>query len=213
MPTLIRSNRLEAFSDGVMSIIITIMVLEFKVPRASNLADLKQLIPIFVSYVLSFITVAIYWNNHHHLFRAAEEINGKVMWANMNLLFWLSLLPFTTAWMGQNQFTKWPVFVYGIVVLCCGLAYNILTRCLLTIHSKESVLVSAMTKNNKEVYTIGLYASGVAFSFVNPLISLGLYFAVAILWFIPDTRIEEQIKEMQHHVDEEENEQGEILKD
>lgn len=195
MSLQLKSNRLEAFSDGVLAIIITIMVLEFKVPKATELSALIPLIPVFISYALSFIIIAIYWNNHHHLFIAVESINGKVMWANMNLLFWISLLPFATAWMGENNFTKWTVFIYGVVLLGCGIAYYILTLTLIKIHDKESMLVTAINKNKKEQITTVLNLAGLGCCFINPYISLVIYFGVVILWIIPDRRIEEEMEE------------------
>ncbi len=189
----LKSNRLEAFSDGVLAIIITIMVLEFKIPKTTELSSLAPMLPVFVSYILSFITIAIYWNNHHHLFSAVETINGKVMWANMMLLFWLSLLPFATAWMGENNFTKWPVFVYGLIVICCGLSYFLLTKALMKIHDNESALVLAITKNKKEQFTILIYLCGIGACFFNPFIALGIYFIATLLWFIPDRRIEQEM--------------------
>jgi uncharacterized membrane protein len=200
MAIQIKSNRLEAFSDGVLAIIITIMVLEFQVPKTAELKSLIPLLPVFISYILSFINLAIYWNNHHHLFSAVEAINGKVMWANMNLLFWLSLLPFATAWMGENKFTKWPVFVYGIVLLGCGVAYFILTKILINIHERDSALVIAIAKNKREQLTIFIYLFGVGSSLFYPYLALGIYFAVTFLWIIPDKRIE---KEMEQHIEEE----------
>ena len=189
----LKSNRLEAFSDGVLAIIITIMVLEFEVPRTTELRSLVPILPVFLSYFLSFMMVAIYWNNHHHLFSAVESINGKVMWANMGLLFWLSLLPFATAWMGENKFTKWPVFVYGVVLMGCGLAYYVMTLMLIKIHKNDSALVMAVTKNKKEQVTIFIYIVGLAACFINAYISLLIYFGIAIFWIIPDKRIEEKM--------------------
>ena len=187
------SRRIEAFSDGVLAIIITIMVLEFKVPKGGGLVMLKTLLPIFISYVLSFIYIGIYWNQHHHLFQAVDNINGKIMWANLNLLFWLSLIPFTTSWMGQNQFTLWPVILYGIILMMCAISYSLLTKFLLKLHHKESALVKAITKTKKELFTLFIYAAAIPLAFVNPFISLVLYFAVAVYWFKPDGRIEEEM--------------------
>ena len=208
MSLQIKSNRLEAFSDGVLAIIITIMVLEFKVPKVAELSSLIPLVPVFISYILSFITIAIYWNNHHHLFSAVESIDGKVMWANMNLLFWLSLLPFATAWMGENKFTKWPVFVYGVVLLGCGLAYFILTKVLIGIHKKDSALVIAIANNKKEQFTVLIYLLGVGSSLIYPYLAFSIYFAVTLLWFIPDKRIE---KELEEQIGEENSERENTL--
>ena len=185
-----RKNRLEAFSDGVLAIIITIMVLEMKVPHGGEINDIKALLPLFVSYILSFVNIGLYWNNHHHLFQAVEKVDGKVLWANTHLLFWLSLLPFATAWMGENHFSQWPVVLYGAVLLMCGTAYFILEKTLLRLHKRESLLHRAIKNNLKEKLSVFLYCAAVALAFTNSYISLGLYFVVAVMWFIPDKRIE-----------------------
>jgi len=183
-------GRLEAFSDGVIAILITIMVLELKVPHEANLAALRPLIPIFLSYVLSFIYLGIYWNNHHHLLQAVRQINGNVLWANLHLLFWLSLIPFVTGWTGENHFAALPVAFYGIVLLCAGIAYYILSRVLITHHGKDSTLAMAIGRDFKGKISLVIYALGIALSFVNSWLAFMLYVLVAIMWLIPDRRIE-----------------------
>ena len=183
-------GRLEAFSDGVLAIIITIMVLEMKVPHGSDLAALKPLLPVFISYVLSFIYLGIYWNNHHHLMHIVHKVTGTVLWSNIHLLFWLSLIPFTTAWMGENNFSFWPVVLYGVVLLMAAIAYYILAHCLTNVHGKDSALAQALGKDRKGIISIILYALGIGFSFLNSWIGFSLYVAVAVIWFIPDKRIE-----------------------
>ena len=188
-------GRLEAFSDGVLAIIITIMVLEIKVPHGDMPEDLKPLLPIFMSYVLSFIYIGIYWNNHHHLMQVVHKVNGAVLWSNIHLLFWLSLVPFATAWMGENHFSKWPVILYGFILLMAGVAYYILAHCLTSIHGKESTLAKAIGKDKKGVLSVVLYIAGiVASAFINPWIGFSIYVIVAAMWFIPDRRIEKKIK-------------------
>ena len=183
-------GRLEAFSDGVMAIIITIMVLELVAPEEPDLAALVPLVPTFLSYALSFIFIGIYWNNHHHLFQAAENVNGSVLWANMHLLFWLSLVPFATAWMGETNFAAMPVALYGIVLLLAAVAYYLLSRALVTLHGEDSVLAGAIGSDFKGRASLVIYLVGIALALVNPWLSCGLYVLVAILWFIPDRRIE-----------------------
>jgi len=186
-------GRLEAFSDGVLAIIITIMVLEMKVPHGSDLAALKPLLPVFISYVLSFIYLGIYWNNHHHLMHIVHKVTGTVLWSNIHLLFWLSLIPFTTAWMGENNFSFWPVVLYGVVLLMAAIAYYILAHCLTNVHGKDSALAQALGKDRKGIISIILYALGIGFSFLNSWIGFSLYVAVAVIWFIPDKRIEKKM--------------------
>jgi uncharacterized membrane protein len=183
-------GRLEAFSDGVIAIIITIMVLEIKVPHGADLAALRPLIPVFLSYILSFLYVGIYWNNHHHLFQAVQYVNGRVLWANMHLLFWLSLFPFATGWMGENHFAPMPVSLYGVVLLAAASAYFILTRTLLAHHGKDSTLAIALGRDFKGKVSLAIYAFAIPLSFVHPLAACGLYILVAIIWLIPDRRIE-----------------------
>jgi len=186
-------GRLEAFSDGVFAIIITIMVLELKVPHDEQLSSLQPLIPVFISYVLSFIYIAIYWNNHHHMLHAANHINGKILWANVHLLFWLSLFPFVTGWMGENHFGKWPVASYGLIAFMAGFAYYILARLLVKLHGKESILGIAIGKDWKGKISLVIYAAGIGLSFLNSWLGLAMYVLVAALWFIPDKRIEKQL--------------------
>lgn len=188
-----KTGRLEAFSDGVIAIIITIMVLEFQVPDEFALAALRPLVPIFLSYVLSFIYIGIYWNNHHHLFQAAEQVSGNVLWANLHLLFWLSLVPFATAWMDESSFAPWPTALYGVILFMAGLAYFILTRVLLARHDKGSKLAGALRNNVKERLSLVFYLIAIGLAFVNSWFSLGLYTFVALTWFIPDQRIEKRV--------------------
>ncbi|MFB2892210.1 TMEM175 family protein [Aerosakkonemataceae cyanobacterium BLCC-F50] len=183
-------GRLEAFSDGVLAIIITIMVLELKVPHEADLAALRPLIPVFLSYVLSFIYLGIYWNNHHHLLQAVRHVNGNVLWANLHLLFWLSLVPFVTGWTGENHLAALPVASYGIVLFCAAIAYYILSRVLIAHHGKDSTLAKAIGGDFKGKISMVIYALGIALSFVNTWLAFLLYVSVAIMWLIPDRRIE-----------------------
>jgi uncharacterized membrane protein len=186
-------GRLEAFSDGVIAIIITIMVLELKVPHGAGFDSLGPLIPIFLSYVLSFVYVGIYWNNHHHMFHAAQKVSGAVLWANLHLLFWLSLIPFVTAWMDENEFAAAPVALYGTVLLMAAIAYYGLARCLVAVNGKDSQLATAVGKDRKGRISIVIYAVGIASTMASPWIGLLLYVSVAAIWFIPDRRIEATI--------------------
>ena len=188
-------GRLEAFSDGVIAIIITIMVLEMKVPHGEDLAALAPLIPVLLSYVLSFAFVGIYWNNHHHLLHATRRVNGPVLWANLHLLFWLSLVPFVTGWMGENHFARIPVALYGGVLLMCSIAFEILLGRLIALHGVDSDLGHAIGRDKKGKISTALYAAAIALAFASEWIALGLYVAVAMLWFIPDRRIEKTLKE------------------
>lgn len=181
--------RLEAFSDGVIAIIITIMVLEIKVPEGIDLATLKPLIPKFISYVLSFIYVGIYWNNHHHLLHAVKRINGKILWANLFFLFWLSLFPVAAGWMGENHFALWPVIVYGIVLFLAAIGYTILVI-VIKGNGENSLIVEAIGNDSKGKFSLLFYIAGIGLSFINPWIGLLMYFIVACIWFIPDKRIE-----------------------
>jgi uncharacterized membrane protein len=183
-------GRLEAFSDGVIAILITIMVLELKVPHEANLEALRPLIPVFLSYVLSFIYLGIYWNNHHHLFQAARHVNGSVLWANLHLLFWLSLIPFVTGWMGENNFDALPVAFYGAVLLLAAIAYFILTRILVAHHGEDSTLAMAVGRDFKGKVSLVIYAVAILLSFVNSWFACILYTLVAVMWLIPDRRIE-----------------------
>jgi uncharacterized membrane protein len=186
-------NRLEAFSDGVLAISITIMVLEMKVPHGEGLAVLRPLVPVFLSYVLSFIYVGIYWNNHHHLFHAVRQVNGGVLWANLHLLFWLSLIPFVTGWVGENRFSALPAAVYGVVMLMAGAAYYILTRVLIRCHERNSSLAVAVGDDCKGKVSMLLYSAAIPLSFWSRGIAFGLYAAVAALWLVPDRRIEKAV--------------------
>ncbi|SEN88642.1 Uncharacterized membrane protein [Mucilaginibacter gossypiicola] len=183
-------GRLEAFSDGVIAIIITIMVLELKVPHEESLEALKPLIPVFLSYLLSFVYVGIYWNNHHHTMQAVRSINGKILWANLHLLFWLSLIPFVTAWMGENHLTQWPVFFYGIVLIMNGIAYRILALSLIKHHGENSLIAQAFGNDFKGKISVALYAVAIICTWLNPTISVIIYVVVAGSWFIPDKRFE-----------------------
>ena len=183
-------GRLEAFSDGVIAVIITIMVLEMKAPHGVEVAALAPLIAVFLSYALSFVFVGIYWNNHHHLLHAVQHVNGRILWANMHLLFWLSLIPFVTSWMGENHFAAVPVALYGVVMLCSGIAYFVLTRVLIGAHGKESRLAVALGRDVKGKVSVVIYAAAIPLSFVHPWIACGLYVLVAAMWLVPDRRIE-----------------------
>jgi uncharacterized membrane protein len=186
-------GRLEAFSDGVMAIIITIMVLELKVPHGADFAALRPLIPVFLSYVLSFIFLGIYWNNHHHLLQAARQVNGRILWANIHLLFWLSLIPFVTAWMGENQFAATPVALYGVVMLFSAIAYTILSVSLVAYHGQDSPLAIAMGRDYKGKISLMLYSLAIPLAFVNSWLACGMYAMVSIIWLIPDRRIEKTL--------------------
>ena len=189
------SGRLEAFSDGVLAIIITIMVLELKVPHETDVASLGPLVPVFLSYVLSFIFVGIYWSNHHHLLQAAQNVDGRTLWANLHLLFWLSLIPFVTSWMGENHFAPWPVALYGAVLLFAGIAYFILTRALITRHGRDSALAKAVGRDFKGKVSVVIYAVAIPLSFVNSWLACALYVLIAVMWLIPDRRIERELAE------------------
>jgi uncharacterized membrane protein len=186
-------GRLEAFSDGVMAIIITIMVLELKVPHEGTLSALRPLIPKFLSYILSFIFIAIYWNNHHHLWQAVEKVNGSILWASMHLLFWLSLIPFTTGWMGENHFSTTPVALYGVVLWMSAMAYYLKVRALMAYHPSDSVLAAALGEGRKERISLVLYTAAIPLAFVASWIALGSYVTVAIMWLVPDRRIERKL--------------------
>jgi uncharacterized membrane protein len=186
-------GRLEAFSDGVLAIIITIMMLDLKAPREPSLEALRPMIPGFISYLLSFVFVAIYWNNHHHLFQAVSLVNGATLWANMHLLFWLSLTPFVTAWMGQSNFATWPVAAYGVVLLMAAIAYFILVMVLLAQHGRHSTLAAALGRDIKGKGSIGIYLLAIPLAFVDPRIACSLFALVAIIWLVPDRRIETAI--------------------
>jgi len=182
--------RLEAFSDGVLAIIITIMVLELKVPHGEDLSALQPLLPVFFSYILSFVYIGIYWNNHHHMLHTTGHVSGGVLWANLHLLFWLSLLPFVTGWMGENHFAPLPTAFYGFVLLMAGIAYWVLARTIIVGEGEKSLLAKAIGKQHKENLSIALYALAIPLSFLNQWIAQSLYILVAFMWLVPDKRIE-----------------------
>jgi uncharacterized membrane protein len=186
-------GRMEAFSDGVFAVIITIMVLEMKAPTGTGLTALQPVLPVFLSYVLSFVYVGIYWSNHHHLLQAAQHVSGGILWANLHLLFWLSLTPFVTSWMGQNEFAPWPVALYGLVLLFAGTAYFILTRSLIANHGEQSTLAASIGTDRKGRVSLVVYAVAIPLSFVLPWIACACYVVVAIMWLIPDPRIEKAL--------------------
>jgi TMEM175 potassium channel family protein len=187
-------NRMEAFSDGVIAIIITIMVLELKVPHGTNWGALLPLYPIFLSYSLSFIFLGIYWNNHHHLFQAVHSVNGGVLWANLHLLFWLSLIPFVTGWVGGNHFAAVPVAMYGVILLAAACAYFILAHTLIAIHGKESTIAKALGRDFKGKVSVVIYALAIPLAFASPGLACGLYVLVAAIWLVPDRRIEHALE-------------------
>jgi uncharacterized membrane protein len=188
-------NRLEAFSDGVLAIIITIMVLELKVPHDPSLKALLPILPVFLSYILSFIYIGIYWNNHHHLLHTVSKISGGILWANLNLLFWLSLLPFVTGWMGENHFALVPTAFYGLILLMAAVAYYVLQLTIINQQGDNSILAKALGTDLKGKLSIVIYLISISLVFINPVISQGLYALVAFLWVIPDKRIERVLSE------------------
>src|SRR2546421_12366241 len=186
-------GRLEAFSDGVVAILITIMVLELRVPRGADLESLRPVLPVFLTYVLSFVNLGIYWNNHHHMLAAADRVNGKILWANLHLLFWLSLVPFVTGWMGENHFASLPTAVYGAVMLLAAVAYTILQRMIVTHQGARSRLAAAVGNDTKGKLSLVCYVAAILLAFVLQWISVGLYVFVALMWLIPDRRIESKL--------------------
>jgi uncharacterized membrane protein len=188
-----KPERLNAFSDGVIAIIITIMVLELKIPHGADLSDLMPLIPVFFSYILSFVYVAIYWNNHHHMMHASARVDGAILWANLNLLFWLSLIPFATGWMGQNNFARVPTAMYGMALLMPATAYFLLQRAIIRHHGRDSVLAHAIGRDFKGKASPVLYVIGIVTALFAPWIAGGLYALVALMWIVPDRRIERAI--------------------
>ena len=186
-------SRMEAFSDGVIAIIITIMVLELKVPREAGWNSLLPVGPVFLGYVLSFVFLGIYWSNHHHLLQVVEHVNGRVLWANLHLLFWLSLIPFVTGWMGENNFAAYPVALYGVVLLFAAIAYFILARALLSIHASDSVLAIALGRDFKGKVSMVIYLVAILLAFVRSWLACALYVLVAAMWLVPDRRIEKTI--------------------
>ena len=186
-------SRMEAFSDGVIAIIITIMVLELKVPHEVSWNALLPVGPVFLAYVLSFVFLGIYWSNHHHLLQVVVHINGRVLWANLHLLFWLSLIPFATGWMGENNFAAYPVSLYGVVLLFAAIAYFILARALLSIHASDSVLAMALGRDFKSKISMVIILTAIPLAFVRPWLACALYILIAVMWLVPDRRIEKTI--------------------
>lgn len=189
-----RKHRLEAFSDGVIAILITIMVLELRVPHGSDLHALRPLLPIFLSYVLSFVILGIYWNNHHHMLQITQRVNGAILWANLHLLFWLSLFPFFTGWMGENHFAALPTAAYGAVLLLAAVAYFILQSLIVAEQGPDSVLADALGRDIKGKTSPIIYALAIPLAFVNRWITVGLYVVVALMWLVPDKRLESKLK-------------------
>ena len=187
-------GRLEAFSDGVIAILITIMVIELHAPHGNDVAALGPVVPTLLSFVMSFVYLAIYWNNHHHMLHAVRRINGAVLWANMHLLFWLSLVPFVTAWMGASRFAAIPVAAYGCVLFAAAIAYFVLSRVLIATHRENAVLAVAVGRDAKGIASVVLYLAAVAVALVAPLVSCGIYILVAIIWLVPDRRIERALE-------------------
>jgi uncharacterized membrane protein len=188
-------GRLEAFSDGVLAIIITIMVLQMRVPPGAGLGDLRPLAPTFLSYVLSFIYIGIYWNNHHHLLHAAKRVSGGVLWANLHLLFWLSLVPFVTNWIGDHPFSSTPAAIYGVVLLMAAIAYFILQGRIVAAEGRDSLLAAALGRDSKGKLSVALYVIGIAAAFLRAYLAGGLYLLVALMWLVPDRRIERAMAE------------------
>jgi len=186
--------RLEAFTDGVVAIIITIMVLEIRVPRGADLASLQADVPVLLAYLLSYVNVGIFWNNHHHMLHVTERVDGKVLWANLALLFWLSLVPFVIRWIDETGFTPLPTAAYGIVLACAGVSYNILQRQIIAVNGRDSRLAVALGSDRKGKLSIVLYLAGIVLAFARPWIAIVLYVAVALTWFVPDSRIEALVK-------------------
>jgi uncharacterized membrane protein len=182
-------GRLEAFSDGVLAVVITIMVLELKTPEGGDWSALRPLLPVFLSYVLSFVFIGIYWTNHHHLLQSVHRVNGRILWANLHLLFWLSLTPFATAWMGAN-FGPWPVAIYGVLLFCSGCAYTILVRMLIAHHGKDSTLAKAIGSDFKGNISLVIYGAGIPLAFFAAVLACAMYVLVAVMWLVPDRRIE-----------------------
>ncbi|WP_139855430.1 TMEM175 family protein [Aequorivita sinensis] len=190
-----KTGRLEAFSDGVLAIIITIMVLGMSAPEGYTFDALKPILPVFLTYVLSFVYVGIYWNNHHHLLQAVNRVNGKILWANLNLLFWLSLFPFATDWMGKNHFEANPTAIYGVVLFMAAVAFKIMVYCVILSEGKNSNIGKVYSKDKRMNLSLLLYFTGVVFSFFFPIISLMIYLGVALMWIVPDPRIERTLKD------------------
>jgi uncharacterized membrane protein len=191
---MMTKGRMEAFSDGVLAIIITIMVLELKRPQGIGLVALRPEVPVFLSYVLSYLYIGIYWNNHHHLLHVTQHVSGRILWANLHLLFWLSLIPFATAWMGENHFASWPVALYGMILLLAAVAYFLLTRWLIVYHGADSELATWIGKDRKGSLSVAAYILAIPFSFVQPWIAFCGYCAIAVMWLLPDPRIEKHLR-------------------
>lgn len=187
------TGRLEAFSDGVIAIIITIMVLEMKVPHTADWSAVASLTPVFLSYVLSFVFLGIYWNNHHHMLHLADRVTGGILWANLHLLFWLSLVPFVTGWLGENRAAPLPTAMYGVVMLAAAIAYTLLQSAIIAAQGPESPLHVAVGKDRKGKLSIALYATAIALAFLSRWIAIGIFIAVALMWLVPDRRIETQV--------------------
>jgi len=188
--------RLEAFTDGVVAIIITIMVLEIRVPHGADLAALQADIPVLIAYVLSYVNVGIFWNNHHHMLHVTERVDGKVLWANLALLFWLSLVPFVMRWIDESGFTPLPTAAYGVVLACAGFSYNILQRTIIAVNGSDSRLAVALGDDRKGRMSLILYLSAIALAFVRPWMAIVAYVTVAVMWLVPDSRIESLVKKM-----------------
>ncbi len=186
-------GRMEAFSDGVLAIIITIMVLGLSAPHSAQPESLIPLIPVILSYLLSFVNIGIYWSNHHHLLQAANRVDGRVLWANLHLLFWLSLFPFGTTWMGENNFASWPVAIYGVILLCAAIAYFILTQTLMALHGKDSVIATALGKDFKGKVSVVTFAIAIALCAFSQWLAFSLYVLVTVMWLVPDRRIERML--------------------
>ncbi len=191
-PIAMEKNRLEAFSDGVIAILITIMVLELKVPHGADWAALRPMLPLFLSYLLSFVFLGIYWNNHHHMLQSADRVNGAILWANLHLLFWLSLVPFATNWLGESHPAPLPAALYGVILLCAGMAYTVLQQCIIRLHGPDSRLASAVGADWKGKLSLLCYALAIGLAFVRIEIAEALYVTVALMWLVPDRRIEQQ---------------------
>jgi uncharacterized membrane protein len=193
------TNRLEAFSDGVIAVIITIMVLEMKVPHGPEFAALAPLLPVFLTYVVSFVYVGIYWNNHHHMLHSCKKVSGRVLWANLHLLFWLSLLPFSTGWMGENHFERWPTVLYGVNLLLCAIAYTVLLSTLIRHHGHDSLLATAVKRDVKGKISLALYIAGIATAWIfSAWAGIVFYVIVALIWLVPDQRIERVVPKHPH---------------
>ncbi|MDR3692809.1 MAG: TMEM175 family protein [Fimbriimonas sp.] len=185
-------GRLEAFSDAVIAIVMTVMVLDLHVPKGSGFADLKPIVPVYLCYLLSFIFLAIYWNNHHHMLHAAQHVGGAALWANMHLLFWLSLIPFATDWMGGHLYARAPIILYGFLLFMCGAAYYLLSRALISVNGKDSALAVAVGSDVKGIVSVVIYAIAIGLAWLTPIASLCCYVLVAVMWIVPDRRIEQQ---------------------